>query len=413
MNTSNSLGAQDRPRVVLIHRYFAPDTPPYATILQRIALGLAQHGMEVEVLTCQPSYNPTAIASAAARERIHPQVMVTRWPVLPDRSSKIAKVLNLFMFGVRVVGRLASTQRVDALMAASTPPVVIAMLVSLMAKIKSASFVYHNQDIYPEVAQVTGELPAGIGRLLRALDTGTDRRADRVVVLSKDMADTIVDRNVTRSSVTVINNFDPWTLPDRPANNVYRPPRHTVRFVYAGNLGRFQNLEVVAGLIKALDNDERFSFDFIGDGPVRPWLQRYVADHGLRHVRLLGYLAPQILAEKLQSEYDVGLVSLHPGVIRCAYPSKVMSYIRNGLPILALVEESTELIDVLTRYKAGWAADPADEAAVQRTLEALWEDRDRLVIMRDEAQRMYHTEFGEARQLETWVRLFDDLVRSQ
>lgn len=402
----------NRPHVVLIHRYFAPDTPPYATMLRGIALGLADSGMKVDVLSCQPSYNTSVVASAPEREQIGDHVTVTRWPVLPDRSSTIAKVANLIMFGVRIVGRLATTRGVDVIMAASTPPVLIALVSSLMAKIKRARFVYHNQDIYPEVAEVAGKLPTTARTLLRQLDTSTDRRADRLVVLSEDMAETIAGRGVSRSAVTVINNFDPWTLPDDDSDATYEPAADVVRFVYAGNLGRFQNLEAVAGLIAALDNDERFSFDFIGDGPVRPWLERFIAENRLRRIRIHGYIAPEILAERLRSQYDVGMVSLHPGVIRCAYPSKVMSYIRNGLPVLALVEQDTELVDALTRYKAGWSADPADATAVKRTLDGLWEDRDRLVIMREEARRMYQAEFGESGQIASWVRLFDDLVRA-
>lgn len=399
-----------RPRVVLIHRYFVPDTPPYATILSSIALGLADSGMDVQVLTCQPSYNKAVVSRAPDSERLTEHVTVTRWPVLPDRSSRIAKVANLIMFGARVVARLATTPCVDVVMAASTPPVLLAMLSSLVAKVKGASFVYHNQDIYPEVAESAG-LPAPVRTVLRRLDTGTDERADRVVVLSEDMARTITGRGVSRSSVAVINNFDPWTLAEDHSDTTYVPSDGAIRFVYAGNLGRFQNLEAVAGVIASLANDERFRFDFIGDGPVRPWLERFVADHRLRQVRFHGYLRPEALAERLRREYDAGIVSLHPGVIRCAYPSKLMSYLRNGLPVLALVEQDSELVDVLTRYKAGWSADAADREGVMRTLDALWEDRGRFTIMRDEARRMYRTEFGAPRQIASWVGLFDDLVR--
>lgn len=407
-------GSVSRPHVFLIHRYFAPDTPPYASILRSIALGLADNGMEVDVLTCLPSYNASVVASSSMRERIGEHVTVTRWTVLPDRSSTIAKLANLIMFGARIVGRLAKTPRVDVIMAASTPPVLIALVSSFMAKIKRARFVYHNQDIYPEVAETAGEIiPARARDLLKRLDTSTDRRADRVVVLSEDMAETITSRGVSRSSVAVINNFDPWTVSDDDPDATYDSVADTVRFVYAGNLGRFQNLEAVAGVIAALENDERFSFDFIGDGPARPWLEKFVAEHQLHRVRIHGYIAPEILADRLRSQYDVGMVSLHPGVIRCAYPSKVMSYIRNGLPVLALIEQDTELVDALARYKAGWSADPADRAAVRRTLDGLWEDRDRLVIMRDEARRMYQTEFAESGQIASWVRLFDDLVRAR
>lgn len=400
-----------RPRVVLIHRYFSPDTPPYATILRKIALGLAESGMDVHVLTCQPSYNSAVVGRAPARERIADHVTVTRWPVLPDRTSAAAKIANLIIFGARIAGRLVIMPRVDAVMAASTPPVLIALLTSLLAKIKGASFVYHNQDIYPEVAEPAGHLPGPLRGVLRRLDAGTDRRADRVIVLSRDMGDTIARRDVDPKSVTVINNFDPWTLPEQPPDLEPSSADGIIRFVYAGNLGRFQNLEAVARGLAALGNDERFRFDFIGDGPVRSWLEQFAAEHGLTHVSVRGYLPPDELADKLRTDYDVGILSLHPGVIRCAYPSKMMSYLRNGLPVLALVEQDTELVELLSQYKAGWCADPDNPDDVARALDDLWQSRDTLGMMRDHARQMYHTEFGESGQIASWVRMFDDLVR--
>lgn len=400
-----------RPRVVLIHRYFSPDTPPYATILRKIALGLAENGMDVHVLTCQPSYNSAAASRAPARERIADHVIVTRWKVLPDRSSGVAKIANLIMFGARVARRLLIMPRVDAIMAASTPPVLIALLTSLLARIKGASFVYHNQDIYPEVAEPAGQLPGSVRAVLRSLDAGTDRRADRVVVLSRDMAATITDRGVDPDSVTVINNFDPWTLSDMAPELEPTSADGIIRFIYAGNLGRFQNLEAIARVLAAVGNDERFRFDFVGDGPVRPWLERFVADHGLTRVQLRGYMPPDDLADKLRTDYDVGILSLHPGVIRCAYPSKMMSYLRNGLPVLAMVEQDTELVELLSQYKAGWCADPDNPDNVAHALDELWQGRDTLPVMRDQARQMYETEFAAERQLRRWTELFDTLTR--
>jgi hypothetical protein len=83
--------------VVLVHRYFYPDTPPYATILRDIAVTLADAGLAVTVLTCQPSYNRAAAFRAPAHEEMAPGLRVRRWPVLPDRSSWLAKVANLLI----------------------------------------------------------------------------------------------------------------------------------------------------------------------------------------------------------------------------------------------------------------------------------------------------------------------------
>jgi glycosyltransferase involved in cell wall biosynthesis len=398
-----------RPRVVLIHRYFSPDTPPYATILKEIALGLGADGMDVTVLTCQPSYNRAVAGRAQCREHLTPHVDVRRWRVLPDRSSTVAKIANLIIFSFRLAVTLIQMRRLDAVMAASTPPVLVALVVSVVAKIKRAPFVYHKQDIYPEVTTAGGGLPRAARQLLQRADAGTDRRSARVVVLSRDMAETVARRGADRQAVSVINNFDPWTLPGRHPTPPANSP-NSVRFIYAGNLGRFQNLERLAEVIGRLGDDARFSFDFIGDGPMRPWLERFVVDRGLSRVRLHGYLSPEVLAEMLRSQFDVGVLSLHPGVIRSAYPSKMMSYLRNGLPVLALVEKNTELVDTLAQYRAGWAADPAVSGAVQQSFEEIFRSRGTIPMMRGEAHRMYQAEFSRPDQLRRWSTLFREIT---
>ena len=48
--------------VVLVHRYFAPDTPPYASILATSRSASGSDGFRVTVLTCQPSYNRAVVS---------------------------------------------------------------------------------------------------------------------------------------------------------------------------------------------------------------------------------------------------------------------------------------------------------------------------------------------------------------
>ena len=72
-------------RVVLVHRYFWPDTPPYAHILRAIAWTLAAGGHDVTVLTAQPSYNREQVAEAPAAEVLPDGVRVLRGPVFDDR----------------------------------------------------------------------------------------------------------------------------------------------------------------------------------------------------------------------------------------------------------------------------------------------------------------------------------------
>jgi len=408
-------------RVVLIHRYFWPDTPPYAHILRDIAVHLGASGHQVHVLTCQPSYNRSAAGRAPGSERLAAGVEVCRWSVLPDRRSGILKLLNLMLFCTRLLLARRHIADADVVMAASTPPIVVANLVERLTRRHGARFVYHKQDVYPDVVVAPGIMRAGrTASLLRWIDAGTERRAARVVVLSEDMATTVVSRGARSDRVVTINNFDPW--PDEVDPTVAYAPtavRHpqaaangSLHVAFAGNLGRFQNLETVFAALVLLRDDARVRFDFFGDGPLRRELEAIVSAQQLSGVRVHGYRPAGEVADFLRLEADLGIVSLAPGVIRAAYPSKTMSYLRNGCPVLAVVEADSELARTIIAAGAGLHVDPSDPQALAVALRQVADRPSDLTGAGARARALYRKQFSAERQLGRWEALFESAARS-
>jgi len=394
--------------IVLIHRYFAPDTPPYAAILHDLAEHLGASGHRVTVLTCQPSYNRAIVRSAPAREQLAPNVTIVRWRVLDDRTSRPRKALNLLWFCLRLLSYLPRLGRVDVIMAASTPPIAVASVAGWLARRRGAAFVYHKQDIYPEV--VVNQAQGRLRRVLRWIDARTDRSATRVVVLSRDMAETTRQRGVPAEQIAVINNFDPWQLSWPPV--VHPSEERTteeLRVVFAGNLGRFQNLESIFEAMVEL-RDDPIQFHFFGDGPLRASLTRTIDEADLHHVATYGYRMPEEVARFLAESTDLGIVSLAPGVVRAAYPSKTLSYLRQGAPILALVESDSELAATVQRNRIGCQVEPGDVPGLVKVLRDLAYDRSPLNGARGRAHRLYAEEFDRARRLREWSKLFSEVT---
>jgi glycosyltransferase involved in cell wall biosynthesis len=296
-------------------------------------------------------------------------------------------------------------------MAASTPPIAVAKVGSWLARSCGAQFVYHKQDIYPEVVTAPGILADGRrAALLRRVDTRTERAAARVVVLSDDMKATIADRGIPAEKIAVINNFDPWALADdRTRDGEASRDSQVMRVVFAGNLGRFQNLETVLNAIRLLADEPRVEFHFFGAGPLADEIARAVSA-GVRTIHAHGYRPPNEVAGFLRNEADLGIVSLVPGVVRAAYPSKTMSYLRQGCPVLALVESDSALARTLIESGAGYYADPTDPHDAARVIAKLADDPAALSEAGKCAARLYHRSFAPQRQLALWEVLFSELA---
>ena len=405
-------------RILLIHRYFWPDTPPYAHILRDIAVELGEAGHDVTVLTGQPSYR-TETPRSPRNERVAPAVNVRRCAVFSDRRSTAIKAVNLAWFCLWVIIAGLRAERFDVVMAASTPPVAVAKTARWLARLRGAQFVYHKQDIYPEIVLAAGIMRAGpVSTLLRRIDSRTDRAAARVVVLSEDMAATVRARGVAERQIVVINNFDPWLARSGgpspgPAHGVKRQDGPAgalpLNVVFAGNLGRFQNLEVLIDAATILIDDAAVEFHIFGDGTRWFALERTIDERRLDSVHLYGHQQPEQVATFLRERADLAVVSLAPGVIGAAYPSKTLSYLRNGCPVLALVEADSELARTVQASGAGFHADPTDPVGLAETLRKLAERRGQLADASVRARALYETHCDRDRQLALWVRLFESL----
>jgi colanic acid biosynthesis glycosyl transferase WcaI len=392
-------------KVLFTHRYFWPDTPPYAAMLRMIAEHFANAGNEAHVFASQPSYGSSEMAPR--RERLG-GLQVARVSAFPeDKGNLLARVCNVIIYCLALFWNILR-QRADVVTASTFPPVAAGWTASLAARLARSRFVYHMQDVHPEVSLYAGgAMGRGIAfRMMRWLDTQTLRRADAIVVLSQDMADTVAARMPDRRlPLRIINNFQLDSF-DKPAD----PPADLVkhegvrRIVFAGNMGRFQNLPVlVEGCAAYLDDHPDAELLLLGDGEAKPGLVERWAGHS--RIRFAPFL-PYAQAEPLIREADVGLVSLAPDIYRVSYPSKVLTYIGLGLPMLALVEPDSALAREIVEHELGAVPRAATPDAIAAALTTM--------LPADEPRRLvarYHAAVSNREAvLARWDAVFAELI---
>ncbi len=326
-------------KILITHRYYWPDTPPFAAILRQMALGFSEMGHEVSVFSSKPSYRERATIDGIEDGR----VAVRRIGTFPEKQSgALLRGLNALLYSLAAFV-FVFRSRADVVLASTFPPVLAGVAVSLAAKLSGAHFVYHMMDVHPEVSENSGGImgKSPVAALFRWLDNGTLRRAAKIVVLSEDMADTLRARGIGPLDIEVINNFElgEGTLqaPVPPTEPSAKPPH----FIFAGNMGRFQQVPLlVEGLAAAFEARPEARLTLLGDGVVVPELKARYANHP--QIEFLPF-CPFEEAQKIIVAARVGLVSLAPGIFRTSNPSKVLTYTGQGLAILALVEPQSSL----------------------------------------------------------------------
>lgn len=341
-------------KILFTHRYFWPDSPPYAAMLIELARAFAAAGHDVRVFAGMPSYRQGDANPVAAAETLD-GIAVRRCRVLAGEKRHIVlRLLNVLLYCGGLFWHILRT-RPDVVTASTFPPVIAGWTASLAARLAGARFVYHMQDVHPEVSAYSG---GGMGRglayrLFRALDSQTMKRASAIVVLSDDMANTVRARGLKIVPVTVINNFSLTArnqAEQAPPPELVKPQGRR-RAIFAGNLGRFQNLPALAEGIALLFADHPdLELLFLGDGEALDGLKARWGDHP--QVRF-GPFLPFAQAKVLIRDADAGLVSLAPDIYNVSFPSKVQTYVELGLPILALVEPHSALAREITTRGLG------------------------------------------------------------
>lgn len=393
-------------KILSIYRYYLPDSAPYGRILAPILERMAASGHRVVVLTGQPSYNRSE--KRPRNENIH-GVEVKRICLLPEkRGRQILRAFNFMLF-LAVTILHALRNRYDVLIVNSYPPVLMGLTARIISALTAIPYIYHCQDIHPESTFAAGYLRNKfLLSLLKKIDTGSCNNASTVVTLSQDMSNTLNRRGVEAGRIIVRNNFvtdickGGNNLPDGfPATT-----DDDFLLLYAGNIGRFQGLDNLIESARILKSDDHIKFVFMGNGLALNNIKLRAAEMIDKTVYFVSHQSAQTVSNAIRRT-DFGIVTLRKGIYRLAYPSKTMSYLAEGCPLIAIVEEESTLAKETTSRGCGYACRPSDPRKLSevillaRSNKEIW--RQKRVEISKEAKR----QFGNEEALEFWSALID------
>ncbi len=399
-------------KLLLVHRYLRPDTPGYAHMLYLMGKHFAAAGHEVTIFSAQPGYNDAYAGPKLPRKQFVDGMTVIRTPLLRENKRNAAlRSLNFLLFSISLLWHAVFRWKPYEVMFVSTfPPMLMGSLARKIKFIRDTRYVYHCMDLYPEIALATGMAKNG---WLKKLAAGIDRRncqsADRVIVLSDDMADSVRDRGLIGENLVVLNNFiidqvDPeFTLP-----STLQTQPNRFRVLFAGNLGRFQSLDTVMEAAQQLSLNEEIEFLFVGSGVMADRLKQQAGSMLGTTVHFHPYM-PINEVMSLIAESHLGIVSLAPGIIEAAYPSKTMSYLEAGCKILALVESESELAQLIEFEQLGVVCPNRTGEDLAAAIEEQFDAWKRGQYDRERIQAVGRKHFSQQVILARWIGLLEEI----
>jgi colanic acid biosynthesis glycosyl transferase WcaI len=224
------------------------------------------------------------------------------------------------------------------------------------------------QDVYGVAAYrlLSRKLPIVghlVGKYFIALDKSSARASDGIVVITDDFRGILSEWGVAADRVHVIHNWAPLEgLPMRPRDNDWSRAQGLgdgLRFIYTGTLAMKHNPGLLLELTKLLNKESLGELIVISEGMGVKWLAEQAAAEKVRSLKCLGFQPFEMMPDVLGSaDVLVAILDADAGVF--SVPSKVLSYLCAGRPLLLAVPSENLAAKIVVGCGAGLVVEPAD-----------------------------------------------------
>lgn len=289
----------------------------------------------------------------------------------------------------KAINRYLKNESFDLVLYA-TPPITLANVVKFSKKKFGCKSYLMLKDIFPQNAvdlqmmSKTG-LTGIIYKVFRAKEKKLYKYSDAIGCMSQANIDYLKDHNdnlqgkrieLFPNAVTIDRDNPPTKTGERDILDKYGVPKDKMVFIYGGNLGKPQGLDFLEKGIKSVSGNKDVYFIIIGKGSEKKKL--FAALNGVENVLTLDAL-PKDEYEKLCAQCDVGMIMLDKRFTIPNYPSRMLSYMQNAMPMFACTDKNTDVRQLVEEQaNCGKWCYSDDVDAFKSSIEWFVNNRDRL-----------------------------------
>ena len=208
------------------------------------------------------------------------------------------------------------------------------------------------RDIFPEWAADMGLMGRGLPyKFFKAVANDQYSVADVIGIQTQGNQAYFADR--PNSRIEVLQNWlDKPTQARCPIRVNQTSLAQRKVFVYAGNMGIAQGMDILLDLADQLCGRTDVGFLFVGRGSDAVRLKSAAKDRKLDNVLFYDEIHPDEIPD-LYTQCSAGIVALHPRHKSHNIPGKFLTYMQSGLPVLATVNAGNDLAQMIRDEQVG------------------------------------------------------------
>lgn len=395
-------------RVQLWSYNYDPEPTGIGPVSRVLAEGLIARGHDLDVVAAHPHYPaPEWGMRLLPYREVRGGVPVLRLPLWIGRATTVQRLRQDLTFTAAQFAALPALRRTDVQVAVSPSfPALSAAVVN--ARLRRVPLILWLQDILPDGALATGLVEQGVAlRVARRLEQAAYRESKQILVPSMTFTANLAEKGVELAKVKLI--YNPSTRVPRAA-----PTRASLtsidemRVLAMGNIGFSQGLVPIVRAIEAAPRflTSRMRLVIAGTGVAADAVAGEIRSD---RVEMLGLVDDERLEHEL-GRATIGLVSQDRFQAEFNIPSKLMNFMRYGLPVLAVVHPGSEVARIVRHAGAGWVLDSADPKEIPRQLAPGVLSPQELLKCSERATRYADEHFSKKRFVDVFEEYLGDLV---
>lgn len=242
----------------------------------------------------------------------------------------------------------------------STPPITLTSVIKELKKSNPHALSYLQlKDIFPQnavdlgIMKTTG-MKGVIYKYFRYKEKKLYSCSDYIGCMSLANVEYVLNHNVgitadrvevAPNSFEIEDNKDNNTISQVLKNRIrekYGLPENMPIFIYGGSLGKPQGIPFLIECLEANSSRDDCHFLVIGTGTELPYLMQWFEEKHPKNVTVMKGL-PKAEYDELVGTCDVGMIFLDHRFTIPNYPSRVLSYLENKMPVLCATDPNTDM----------------------------------------------------------------------
>ncbi len=341
-----------------------------------------------------------------------------------QKCNKYLKVIHSFIAGPKIYYALRKYLRNKKyeLILFSTPPITWSLFVYLL-KIKHHAKMYLLlKDIWPQDAVDLKAMKKGglVWKVFRGLEKFTYYISDYIGCMSPANVLYIKSNNIyLKDKIIEVcpnsrreqkkNKEDNSHIIDK--NNIrdkYKLPKDKIIFIYGGNLGKPQGVDFLLEIIEYYKDNTEYFFLIIGQGTEYKYLRDEIYSKIYSNVKILPWI-PEKQFIQIVGASDVGLILLNKTSTIPNFPSRLLTYLRGKRPIIAAVDKSTDIGDIIEMANCGVKAFHGDIHSFHRALISVIESEEKRKVMGDNGYQLFMKEYTAKKSYDIIMKHFNNV----